>query len=227
MYTVKSHLNELNKKGFTRIDNVFSGEFLDKLKKKNLKRWKAFKKSSIYSTIIKRAKFRGSTVMFLVDGRYDLALDFGVFQSNKFIENKKIMKVVDSLFKTGFTYFAGSIPAASGSSDGLWHRDTWPLFDDEKLEGSLPVHYITVLIPLVDISDENGPTEIIVGSHRGVNTGKKLSVCGKAGSAIILDGRILHRGLANLSDNTRHMLYIVYCKKWYLEYPDEIISPLS
>jgi ectoine hydroxylase-related dioxygenase (phytanoyl-CoA dioxygenase family) len=224
-------LNDLDTYGFTHIDSVFTGKLLQKLRRKNLKRWEKLQASKIMRkhdwSLKRRTKFRGGTVMFLANGRYDVALDYGVFQSKEFVENEKIMKVVRAVFKTGHTHFSGSVPSLPRSDDGQWHQDTWPLFDDEKLEGSLPIYYLTVLVPLVDLTSRNGPTQVLVGSHKGEAHGRIKSLYGvkplygKAGSAIILDGRIHHRGLANLTSETRHMLYTVYCKKWYYEYHDE------
>src|SRR3974390_1925081 len=113
-YTNKE-LSDLDLLGYTHIPDVFTGELLQKLQSKNLKRWKAFKKSKLYNryygTARKRTKFRGSTVMFLADGRYDLELDFGVFLSDKFLKSEKILSIVNPLFKDGYTCYGGSLPS--------------------------------------------------------------------------------------------------------------------
>jgi hypothetical protein len=65
-----------------------------------------------------------STVFFLAPGRYDLALDHGVFTSDKFLRNEKIMSVIDAVFPfNGFMSYAGSLPSSPGSDAGEWHRD--------------------------------------------------------------------------------------------------------
>jgi ectoine hydroxylase-related dioxygenase (phytanoyl-CoA dioxygenase family) len=217
-------LKELKVRGVTVIPNAFSVKFLDKLRRKNKKRWKSFKASDVFAANVgrarKRASFKDSTVFFLAPGRYDLALDHGVFTSDKFLRNEKIMSVIDAVFPfNGFMSYAGSLPSSPGSDAGEWHRDC-SLFNDEVLEGELPIYYITVLIPLTDIRADGGPTEIMLGSHEGTMKGGSITLLAEAGSAIILDGRCLHRGLANTGGKTRHMLYIVYCRKWYGEHED-------
>jgi ectoine hydroxylase-related dioxygenase (phytanoyl-CoA dioxygenase family) len=216
---------ELKTKGYTVLPEVFTGKLLSKLIRKNESYWKGFKSSKLYQrnygSIRRRSKFRGSTVMFLTSGRYDLALDHGIFQSRKFLENKKVLTIVNSLFKTGYTSYAGSVPSQPGSLDGYWHRDVWSLFNDSKLEGTLPIFYITVLIPLVDLTKENGPVEIKIGSQRETEGRETVTTSGaKAGDAIILHGNVLHRGLSNNSRKIRHMIYVVYCSRWYYEYEE-------
>jgi len=76
---------------------------------------------------------------------------------------------------------------------------------------------LTVLIPLVDVTLNNGPTQLVPGSHNlTAGVGEQvtsmdcslmacmmkvqgsLRACLPAGSAIIYDSRTLHRGLANM-----------------------------
>ena len=59
------------------------------------------------------------------------------------------------------------------SQDGPWHRDTYNLNGPSNPDGSyddslvmkLSPFYYTCLIPLDDITEENGRTEFLVGSH--------------------------------------------------------------
>ena len=122
----------------------------------------------------------------------------------------------------------------------------------ESLDGSLPVHCITVFVPLVDLCDENGPTEFFPTTHRcsagrrqaamaqlrsehshshsrspnqaadeaGSERGERAGIEGltfnaAAGSAILFDYRILHRGLGNGSPADRPMLYFTYGRQWF------------
>jgi ectoine hydroxylase-related dioxygenase (phytanoyl-CoA dioxygenase family) len=208
---------DLETDGFAIVPNIFSREALSELQKEHEKYWKAFKKSSVVSKN-GVGSFRGSTVIFLEKGRYDLELDFGIFRSRRLLHNRRIINITNKLLKSDYISYAGSLPSIPNSKDGSWHRDVYSLFDDEELETTLPVFYITVLIPLVDIDASNGATEFIVGSHRGGKSGKRIVVQVGSGSAIVCNGMVYHRGRANKSDKERHMLYIVYCKKWYNDY---------
>lgn len=109
------------------------------------------------------------------------------------------------------------VDSLPGSSIQIWHAD-----NAEK--------GITVIIPLIDLTDRNGPTELIPGSHnllcntwtknadrRGDDSvWSKLSVVKpllSAGDGLIVDARLLHRGGANVSESSRAILVIRFDNK--------------
>ena len=73
--------------------------------------------------------------------------------------------------KSNFNCKKGDIPF--NFQDGPWHRDTYNLNGPSNTDGSyddslvmkLKPFYYTCLIPLDDITEENGRTEFLVGSH--------------------------------------------------------------
>jgi len=76
---------------------------------------------------------------------------------------------------------------------------------------------LTVLVPLVDMNLENGPTQLLPRSHLDVNLTERLRAsspalpaCVPAGSALIYDSRTIHRGLANPSRQSRPVLVYRY-----------------
>jgi ectoine hydroxylase-related dioxygenase (phytanoyl-CoA dioxygenase family) len=114
--------------------------------------------------------------------------------------------------------------SAPQAVDQIWHTDnTRP--------------GLTVVIPLVDVSAANGPTEVIVNSHRLVEAaaeGRWSDLCSAlwgqraggmvsqeaafkavlpsvpAGSAVVFDSRSIHRGRGNLTDCSRPILVFRY-----------------
>ena len=76
-----------------------------------------------------------------------------------------------------------------------------------------------------DVGDDDhyhgGKTEFFVGSHRKecrYDPGGKPSARFDglaAGSAIVFDYRVLHRGLANRSGAARPLLYFTYGRAWF------------
>jgi hypothetical protein len=109
---------------------------------------------------------------------------------------------------------------------------------DQKDINHIPDYYYTLLINLNDEDEdedededknkqnnisieEKGNTEFIIGSHKKsildsshlpISINKKY----KAGDCYLFNGKIIHRGLANLSKNRiRHALYITFTAKWY------------
>lgn len=117
--------------------------------------------------------------------------------------------------------FCGVLLAQGSSdetSDQAWHTDGGHLFDGVHL----PCHCLNVFVPLVDIHEDNGPTQFVLGSHAASfdATGdvSATSLICKAGTAILFDYRILHRGSANLTDVDRPCLYFTYGKPWFRDH---------
>mmetsp|Transcript_147413 Transcript_147413/g.260667 ORF Transcript_147413/g.260667 Transcript_147413/m.260667 type:complete len:283 (-) Transcript_147413:8-856(-) len=119
--------------------------------------------------------------------------------------------------------FSG-IVVALGAVDGdvchqAWHRDGDHLFDDTES----PCHCLNVFVPLVDIHVSNGPTEFILGTHckrdRPPEEASTVVACTcAAGTAIIFDYRIYHRGSANQTEDPRPCLYFTYSKPWFVDH---------
>lgn len=122
----------------------------------------------------------------------------------------------------------------------IWHRDGPSLFDSAFHE----THCFNVFIPLIDVSTKNGTTEFIPGSHNDVVFEKcmiellnqpddhHLAVRAEvsAGSLIVFDVRVLHRGLANASMDERPMLYFTMAQSWFtdehmFDYSKSLIKP--
>ncbi|KAL3933574.1 MAG: hypothetical protein SGBAC_010332, partial [Bacillariaceae sp.] len=104
---------------------------------------------------------------------------------------------------------------SSGSGPQKWHADGGHLFDHVHL----PPHCINVFYPLVDLTDDNGPTEFVPGSHQlgCFDNGNKqhFGLTCNAGGAVLFDYRIKHRGGFNKTTEPRPILYLAYCKPFY------------
>ena len=108
-----------------------------------------------------------------------------------------------------------AIVSEPGSQDQPWHTDSIPGagsgLSDAEWRSSL--HYIGVLTPIVATGDGCGQTEVKVASHaRGDGphvTSAALSL--SPGDGLVLDGRTLHRGMANrTADVHRTMCFFTY-----------------
>ena len=113
------------------------------------------------------------------------------------------------------------------SSTQGWHADGGHI----NLQEHLPCHVLNVFIPLQDMTDELGPTQLRPGTHvytRNLGPMMLAAKCRKtlrppvtpllkAGDALCFDYRILHRGLANTSSNNTHriMLCVTVAQNWY------------
>lgn len=136
---------------------------------------------------------------------------------------KKIIEEISPLID--FKYYWGAIPALGGSGPTDLHRDVYPLLNNttgndlNDLDIRLPPYYLTVFLPLVQITKQNGPTEFIKGSHQRpiVNFGQEeiYAPLLSPGDMIIFDGRTLHRGSPNQTKDERIIAYITFVANWY------------
>jgi len=121
-----------------------------------------------------------------------------------------------------FHRITGALPVKGNEeAAGDWHRDTVPLFDPD-VDYNIPPWFYTTLIPLQDLTLQNGATLFIPGSHKcsyeDAKNFPKIQFEAKVGSVILFDGRILHKGMPNATTTTRTVLYTVYSKNWYRTY---------
>lgn len=142
----------------------------------------------------------------------------------------QIAKPIVSLIKEispriDFRYYWGAIPSLGGSGPTDMHRDVYSILNTTEganldfLDISLPPYYFTVLIPLVEITEENGPTQFIKGSHYKliVDESKEeiYAPLLSPGDIVIFDGRTLHKGSANKTKDERVVAYITFVANWY------------
>jgi len=119
----------------------------------------------------------------------------------------------------------GGFNALPGATDQIWHIDS-----PHSLFRNIPSHppyCATLSIPLVACDELSGCTQFSFRSHHCNDVdfnGQRLPGCSNnvdvwpkvsAGSAIIYDPRITHRGRANVGDLDRPMIHTSYCHSWY------------
>ena len=159
-------------------------------------------------------------------GRRDSNVGFnaGPLASPMFLGNPRVTALVKPTLQHGpFATRAGMLLSAAGSGDQYWHRDVDPLFHNDanraKLVTLMDDFYVTVLIPLVALSEANGTPEFMLRTHRADATAYETATRARfdvaRGDAVVFNGKINHRGRGNPSPHARPVLYIVYHKPWY------------
>merc|ERR1711998_205714 len=93
-------------------------------------------------------------------------MDSGCFGKPDFHEPPLLALLMRRALKFSYSHYAGALPSKASSHVGPWHRDTYDLFEDDAIDVKLPPYYYTVLIPLVELTLENGATEFLIGSHQ-------------------------------------------------------------
>jgi hypothetical protein len=147
-------------------------------------------------------------------GRYDMQIpsfDDGKFDFLTNLETARWMPVIRQILGNDATLVhKGSFLSLPGSDAQVYHQDGPHL----TTKYQRPCHAVNVFIPLVDLHDKNGPTEFCVGTHiLGYEYYAKELVYTptvKAGTPIIFDYRLGHRGLGNSSDIPRPIVYLTY-----------------
>lgn len=125
----------------------------------------------------------------------------------------------------------GAVVALPGAGEMPWHVDGAHLFPE--LPVHLPAHALNVFVPLVDITDELGPTEFCPGSHfltrdtrpsyvesnvppeRLGYTDRPVPAAVPAGAVVLADFRTLHRALPNRSGRPRPLAYFSCARPWF------------
>jgi ectoine hydroxylase-related dioxygenase (phytanoyl-CoA dioxygenase family) len=123
------------------------------------------------------------------------------------------------------TYFASNTSMPGGTKAQHVHADMGPRFGD-RCTANLPITHLVVNYPLVDVNDLNGPMEIWPGgthlhpdnwyssnAHDKSQLAEHMhSIKGymPAGSIMIRDDRMWHRGTPNRSDKPRPNLALIY-----------------
>lgn len=147
----------------------------------------------------------------------------GVFANEELVANPLVVPVIlRSLGIDAACSWAAADTPLPGSDYQMAHADGRPLFRAHDL--SLPLYALAVNFPLVDFTEENGPLEIWgngthllsdVPPHIGAEDRAPQRVTMPAGSVLVRDTRMWHRGSPNRSDHARPMLAFVYSRSWY------------
>ncbi|GMI00550.1 hypothetical protein TrLO_g8318 [Triparma laevis f. longispina] len=161
-------------------------------------------------------------------GRYEMRYGTSSppFTDNVVRENKTLHDCLKKIFKEEYYLLGCSVVISTkDSKEQQWHVDGGHVDSKEHKN----CHCLNVFIPLIDLTPSLGPTEIRPGTHyysrdlAKMMLGAKIrgelqspvAPCVKAGSAILFDYRVLHRGLANIENEDRPILVLTYAKSWF------------
>ena len=123
---------------------------------------------------------------------------------------------------TGVNLHVSSIVATSHAAEQTWHADGEHL----DMQQHQRVHCLNVFVPLIDVTDRRGPTELYPGSHYMTRQESPMKIDTNAlrapfapslqlGDILVFDYRLLHRGKPNLSRIHRPMLVFAFSHPWF------------
>jgi ectoine hydroxylase-related dioxygenase (phytanoyl-CoA dioxygenase family) len=172
------------------------------------------------------------------------------FNDEEIIAHPFVTDVVDQILGEDcmMTYFATNTSMPGGKKSQPVHADMSARFGN-RCAVNLPITNLVVNFPLVDVNENNGPMEIWPGgthlhpdSSYGPNAYSKsklaehmlaLKVLMTAGSILIRDDRMWHRGTPNLSNQHRPNIALIYTaasnapKTGSIQIPQETYDQLS
>lgn len=147
------------------------------------------------------------------------------FNDEQVVAHPLVVPVLEALLGEDFVcrYFASNT-CAPGSEYQAAHSDIFPLFPNRP-DFKPPAYDIVLNIPLVDTTEENGPIDMWPGgSHFNTVPRDQLEKLAAAippqpaimpaGSLMIRDGRMWHRGTRNRSNAPRPNIALVYYRSW-------------
>mmetsp|Transcript_26730 Transcript_26730/g.46450 ORF Transcript_26730/g.46450 Transcript_26730/m.46450 type:complete len:747 (+) Transcript_26730:173-2413(+) len=147
-------------------------------------------------------------------GRYDMELDNFDTEAFSFLTDPKKaswMPIVHKILGDDASLVhKGCFLSLPGSETQVYHQDGVHL----NKKTHKPCYAINVFIPLVDYDMTNGPTEFCLGTHyldyENFVKENVYTPCVTAGTPIMFDYRLGHRGLRNFSQGVRPVLYLTY-----------------
>lgn len=207
----QAYADEVRRESFCIMPGVFSTELMDE--------WNA-----AFLPLLHRHIETEGQRLNRGPGRYYVTLPFvPPFADPQVFENDAILAVVANLIgEDGVLCQLATDTPLEGSEYQEVHRDSPGLFPESSI--ATPPYQLAVNFPLVDVTPENGPIEIVRGSHklekiealRQLETGEiQLEpVYMQRGDVMIRDVRHLHRGTPNAGAVPRPMVVLGYSRKW-------------
>ena len=113
----------------------------------------------------------------------------------------------------------GGVMTLPGARMQHVHREHPLLFSADEANRNLPTYAVTVLLPLIDLDEESGGTQLWEGTHR-IPGGEKWQgepsvIYTEAGSTLTFDYRLYHGGMPCRAEHNRPMLFMSYSLPWF------------
>ena len=211
--------------GVLKLNNILSKEKMDSL-------YKAYIGQLDFTDDKKALK----NALRVGEARYMAGVDIrGEFNDVQVYANQFLYPVMQSILGENCVLNSfGSVLAFPGSESQHFHFDHPSLFpENEGMSSAIPSYAVTVAMPLVDVTKENGPTVVWAGSNH-IDESEPVTdrliqgLEGERGCCYLWDYRVLHGGLPNNSKELRPLLYFVYARPWFNDAVNfDWVKPLS
>lgn len=203
------HITAIRDQGYTIIEQLLTPDEMQRVRAA-LEPW-------IQGKLMGRNNFEGEhteRVYALLAKHPDFAL---------IVEHPVILDILDQLLAPDYLLSANlAINVHPEETPQPFHRD-----NDGGPNGDLnAIHGISTIWCFDDFTETNGATELIPGSHRteqpDISTAVKALM--PAGSVLVFNGNLVHRGGANKSDKVRLAITPQYCQPWLRQLENMVLS---
>jgi Phytanoyl-CoA dioxygenase (PhyH) len=144
------------------------------------------------------------------------------FDDPQLFANPYLLPVLGAALDDGFVLGALGIVCSLASAPAQHrHADGGFLFPRSGIDRLLPASAITVGIPLLEMNEVHGTTALWLGSHRDASRVPNevgIEPVVREGSCMLWDFRLSHGGTPNRSALSRPLLYLTYCRPWFLDH---------
>ncbi len=149
------------------------------------------------------------------------------FEHRELIANPWLLSVLNAAFDDDVVLGAyGVVCSLPGAPSQHIHIDGSDLFPQAGINRVLPIIAVTVAIPLLEMNEIHGTTTLWPRSHRDGTLASRAELAleigdepvVREGSCAIWDYRLLHGGTPNRSTAARPLLYMTYCRAWFLDH---------
>jgi ectoine hydroxylase-related dioxygenase (phytanoyl-CoA dioxygenase family) len=149
------------------------------------------------------------------------------FDNPQLFANPYLLPLLGAALDENFVISAFGIVCALPTAPAQHvHSDGGTLFQRPDIDRLLPAAAITVAIPLLEMNAVNGTTALWLGSHRDKNPpydpnhslSEGFEPMVREGSCMLWDFRLKHGGTPNRGALSRPLLYLTYCRPWFVDH---------
>lgn len=137
--------------------------------------------------------------------------------------NPLVLRILKRLLGDAFvlSHF-GAMITDPGAESQQAYREHSHLFQQDEMQGDLPVYAVTVLVPLVPMTRHSGTTRLWEGSHRMSETqalsNRASHLTSSVGDSLLMDYRVWRGGTQVRQEKEMPALYLVYSRPWFRDY---------
>jgi len=207
-FDLDAHAARMARDGYTRLDNLLDDAALAQVR-------------ADLAPHLGGPRGRNAFEGFATERVYTLVARGKVFED--LTEDPRILALIDRFLLPGYLLTASQAIAIQPgeAAQGLHYDDSF-----YRLPRPRPPVSLSVIVAIDPFTDQNGATDILSGSHlwsddevaafsQDPDAARRLEpVVMPAGSAIVFQGHMLHRGGANRSSAPRLALTNQYCQPW-------------